>query len=136
MTGAHDRGGPGQDRLHVESLTTATDTAMMPPTSARRTTDTLSRSSRPDDQRGRMILRDAGVAAANDAPPADDVAQQVRRRHDAALRLPPLDDGRRDPLLARRPRMSVASARAAYFHLEACGLLSELVIDVLRREVA
>ncbi len=69
-------------------------------------------------------------------PPTDDVPQQLRRRHDAALRLPPLDDGRRDPLLARRPRLSVASARAAYFHLEACGLLSELVVDVLRREVA
>ncbi len=51
----------------------------------------------------------------------DDTADQMRRPREASLRLPPL---------------SVASARAAYFHLEACGLQSDLVVDVLRREVA
>lgn len=32
----------------------------------------------------------------------DDLAAALRRRRAAALRLPPLQDGRRDPLLERR----------------------------------
>ncbi len=93
------------------------------------------------DDRGRPLPTDGpdvGTLTTNAAtvPLTDDVPQQLRRRYDAALRLPPLNGSVRDALLARRPRLSVASARAAYFHLEACGLLSELVVDVLRREVA
>ncbi|MDP9395995.1 MAG: hypothetical protein M3Q27_17770 [Actinomycetota bacterium] len=91
----------------------------------------------PDEQLelGQLLHDRVTTTDTNTVPVADDIPAQLRRRHDATLRLPPLDDGRRDPLLARRPRMSVALARAAYSHLEACGLLSELVVDVLRREV-
>ncbi len=69
-------------------------------------------------------------------PAADGIPAQLRRRREASLRLPPLADGLRDPWTAARPPLSVESARAAYFHLEACGLLSELVVDVLARQAA
>ncbi len=72
------------------------------------------------------------ITDANTVPVADDIPAQLRRRRNAALRLPPLEDGRRDPWLGPRRPLSRQSARAAYFHLEACGLLSELVVDVLR----
>ncbi len=69
-------------------------------------------------------------------PQTDGIPAQLRRRREASLRLPPLDDGLRDPWTAARPPLSVESARAAYLHLETCGLLSELVVDVLARQAA
>ncbi len=68
----------------------------------------------------------------NTVPVADDIPAQLRRRHDATLRLPPLDDRRRDPWLAPRPPLSLASARAAWLHLYELGLMSEHVDRVLR----
>ncbi len=68
----------------------------------------------------------------NTVPVADDISAQLRRRRDASLRLPPLPDGRRDPWPPPRPPLSVASARAAWAHLHALGLMSELVDRVLR----
>ncbi len=69
-------------------------------------------------------------------PQADDIPTQLHRRREASLRLPPLNNGLRDPWLAPREPLSVESARAAYAHLQACGLLSELVVDVLARQAA
>ncbi len=65
-------------------------------------------------------------------PVADDIPRQLRRRRDAGLRLPPLDDGHRDPWLAPRPPLSATSARAAWLHLRDLGLMSEVVDRVLR----
>ncbi len=62
----------------------------------------------------------------------DDTADQMRRRRDASRRLPPLADGLRDPWTAPRRPLSVESARAAWAHLHAHGLMSEAVDRVLR----
>ncbi len=69
---------------------------------------------------------------------ADDVPAQLRRRREASLRLPPLLDGVRDPWLSapRRP-LSRESALAAWGHLAALGLGSDVVASALGlREVA
>ncbi len=66
-------------------------------------------------------------------PAAADVPAQLRRRHEASLRPPPLADGLCDPWLAPRPPLSVESARSAWAHLHGLGLTSELVERVLRR---
>ncbi len=63
---------------------------------------------------------------------ADDIRAQIRRRREASRRLPPLADGLRDPWTAPRPPLSVESARAAWAHLYALGLMSELSDRVLR----
>ncbi len=66
-----------------------------------------------------------------------EVPAQLRRRHDAALRLAPLKDGLRDPWLATRPPLSRESALAAWGHLAALGLGSDVVASALGlREVA
>ncbi len=66
-------------------------------------------------------------------PRGEDIPVQLRRRRAASLRLPPLADGLRDPWLAARPPLSAASARAAWAHLHALGLMSEHVNQVLRK---
>ncbi len=75
----------------------------------------------------RVATTDTTTIPAGDAVPA-----QLRRRHDATLRLPPLADGLRDPWKAPRPPLSVESARAAWAHLHDLGLMSDVVDRVLR----
>ncbi len=94
-----------------------------------------------DNDRGRPRHRtgpnvDSPADASATLPAAGDISVQLERRRFASRRLPPLDDGQRDPWMAPRSALSVESARAAYFHLEACGLLSELVVDALARQIA
>lgn len=57
----------------------------------------------------------------------------LRRRRDAALRLPALADGRHDPLSLRGDEgWCLVGARAAWSHLKTAGLTSEVVLQVLR----
>ncbi len=89
------------------------------------------------NERGRPRHRtglnvDSTAGASTTLPAAGDISVQLDRRRSAALRLPPLEDGRRDPWLVPRPPLSVASARAAWLHLYELGLMSETVDRVLR----
>jgi hypothetical protein len=62
----------------------------------------------------------AGTLAKGSTNGDPSIGQQLHRRRDAALRLPPLDDGRRDPDLERPTRHSCwecgKDLRLARFH--------------------
>jgi hypothetical protein len=60
-------------------------------------------------------------------------AEALRRRRAASHRLPPLDCGHRDPMDCQRDRPAdLQASRRAWHHLRDHGLLSEVVVNVLR----
>ncbi|WP_216211669.1 hypothetical protein [Amycolatopsis aidingensis] len=65
------------------------------------------------------------------------VHAHLRARRAASYRLPPLPEGRRDPLDPPPvpPRLSVESARAAWRHLYHHGLMSTVVEQTLARSI-
>jgi hypothetical protein len=71
----------------------------------------------------------------NESHPQTAHLVQVRRRREASYRLPEYTDGLRDPLdgLVLDRRCDRRSARLAWWHLRAEGLMSEYVEDLLRR---
>ena len=82
--------------------------------------------------------RSSGQAAAKplDAPiiprDADTIPQQLRRRREASLRLPPLENGKRDPLDVL-VSYSSEPLRLFWYELRERGLLSDAITAELVR---
>lgn len=100
-----------------------------------------------------MTANGGGPVSDNGAPQVDDhhvpthasieqtsqIGEQLRRRREASWRLPPLESGLRDPTTRLVPvvtgsskRCDLQAARRAWCHLQAHGLMSDLVLAVLK----
>lgn len=106
-----------------------------------------------DNERGPIGAPPAQVGHHATAPTTiddrHDIGEQLRRRREASYRLPPLESGVRDPIswpyeTEAAERAAVVAARGtaaadraaavrAWHHLRSVGLMSEHVLDILRR---